>query len=137
MKTIFAEIITAMAFLGNAFAMSPNLDELAVKSNWVSKCFDNIDNDDNLPGIYVLENQDTIQKNGRYGRKLQIAGIRYDNGIFCNAPAKFLIKLPKQGKSFEAVVGIDDALQWDVKDYPSGPIWPEVIISASLYYLKM
>ena len=36
------------------------------------------------------------------------------------------------GKSFDAIVGIDNALQWDMHDYPSGPLWPEITVSLTV-----
>ena len=127
---IILEVLLIMSITQTAYAVSPTPDELHTARRWAAATFEGtlpVDTPD--PSIRVAQSWDSVQKNGRFGRKLQIAGKKYENGLYCHAPAKIMVRLPKPGKTFNAVLGIDDALQWDVKDYPSGPIWPEVTVS--------
>ncbi len=79
------------------------------------------------PGLEVVENWGTVQKNARYGAPFVVAGKTYERGLFCHAPSRIRVRLPGPGQTFTAVAAVPDALQWDVRDYPSGPIWPEVV----------
>ena len=65
-------------------------------------------------GLDVVRNWGRVQKNARYGQPMTIAGKSYARGLFCHAPSTVKVRLPGPGKTFQAVVGADDALQRDV-----------------------
>jgi alpha-galactosidase len=60
------------------------------------------------PGLVVLANYKEVQRNGRDGQPLKIGGTQYRRGLYCHAPSRVLVQLPGPGKTFSAVVGIDN-----------------------------
>ena len=60
------------------------------------------------PGLIVAANHDPVVKNTRGGgRPLTIARTAYDHGLYCHALSHVVVRLPRPGKSFTAVVGVD------------------------------
>jgi len=57
--------------------------------------------------LVVLANNDPVQHNGRNGRALNVAGRRFERGLFCHAVSKVVVRLPGPGKTFSAFVGVD------------------------------
>ncbi len=57
--------------------------------------------------LVVVDNHDLMQKDGRLGRPMNLAGVRYRRGLFCHANSEVVVRLPGPGKAFEAVVGVD------------------------------
>jgi alpha-galactosidase len=110
-----------------AFGISVLPEEQRAARNWAAAMFQGA-NDSTVPGdgLEVVRNWGRVQKNARYGQPLTIAGKSYARGLFCHAPSTVTVRLPGPGKTFEAVLGADDALQSDVRDYPSGPLWPQL-----------
>ncbi|PJB73329.1 MAG: hypothetical protein CO096_06125, partial [Armatimonadetes bacterium CG_4_9_14_3_um_filter_66_14] len=54
--------------------------------------------------LVVLANNDPVQHNGRNGRALNVAGRRFERGLFCHAVSKVVVRLPGPGKTFSAFV---------------------------------
>jgi alpha-galactosidase len=110
-----------------AFGVCVSPDEQRAARRWSAAMFEGVTDANTLAlGLDVLRNWGRVQKNARYGRPMSIAGRSFARGLFCHAPSKVTVRLPGPGRTFEAVVGADDALQWDARDYPSGPLWPEL-----------
>ncbi len=59
------------------------------------------------PGIVVLANHDPVQKNSRNGRPMNLAGQVHNRGLYCHAFSKLIVRLPRPGARFSAVVGVD------------------------------
>ncbi len=57
--------------------------------------------------LTVLANNDVLQKNGRLGGALNIAGKEYRDGLFAHARSEVVVRLPAPGTRLEAVVGVD------------------------------
>ncbi|MHB0999915.1 MAG: NPCBM/NEW2 domain-containing protein [Armatimonadota bacterium] len=114
-----------------AGAVEPSSSEMQTARKWVDAAFDGTDVKAPATGLDVQQNWGAVQKNGRYGKPMRIAGTRYDRGLYCHAPSKVVVRLPKPGKTFSALIGVDDAIQWDVRDFQSGPLWPEVIFTVN------
>lgn len=57
--------------------------------------------------LQVVENHDPVQRNGRAGRPLAIAGQTFTHGLYCHATSKVVVRLAGQGKSFMAKTGVD------------------------------
>jgi hypothetical protein len=109
----------AVCHAGTGVSVSP--DEQSAARSWAAAMFEgHAAASAAAPGLEVLRNWGRVQKNVRYGQPLAIAKKQYTRGLFCHAPSAIKVRLPGPGKTFEAVVGGDDALQWDVRDYPSG-----------------
>jgi len=59
------------------------------------------------PGLAVLANNDPVQRNGRNGKPMNIAGTKYTRGLYCHAVSKVVVRLPGKGKAFNAAIGVD------------------------------
>jgi alpha-galactosidase len=60
------------------------------------------------PGLLVVQNHGEVQLNVRAGEPLKVGGAVYRSGLYCHAPSKVIVHLPAPGRTFTAVVGIDD-----------------------------
>lgn len=88
-------------------------DELSAARRWVAAKFEGTVNAGPLePGLIVLANHDSVAKNTRgEGRPLTIAKTAYDHGLYCHAVSRVVVRLPRPGKTFTAVVGVDSNSQ--------------------------
>jgi alpha-galactosidase len=59
------------------------------------------------PGLDVFANNDAVIPNGRGGKPLRIGDQEYSRGLYCHAVSRVDVHLPKPGKSFTAIVGLD------------------------------
>ncbi len=57
--------------------------------------------------LRVLANHDPVLRNGRGAEPLRIGGREYRRGLYCHAVSKVLVRLPSPGRTFSAVVGLD------------------------------
>lgn len=102
------QIITAS--IAATITVSP--DEMAVAKRWAVSMFEGKAVDPSLqPGLEIVSNHDPVQKNARFGKPLKLAGTCYAHGLFCHAPSTIIVHLPSPGRTFEAVVGVDDNSQ--------------------------
>jgi alpha-galactosidase len=119
--------VAVAAFSHAAMAVEANADEKPAAHQWCDAAFGGvIETASPNPGLEVVANRDRVQKNARYGTPLTIAGTKYDRGLFCRAPSRITVRLPGPARQFQAVIGIDDGLRVDNRDWPSGPLWPEL-----------
>ena len=72
---IIMEVLLIMATSQAVFAVSPTLDEMQTAKQWTSSSFDGIQATElPVPSLQIVQSWDSVQKNGRFGRQLQIAG---------------------------------------------------------------
>ena len=83
--------------------------DLADARMWVAAKFEGAVAQPALPEgvVEVVANNDPVQSNARAGRPLRIVDKVYKRGLFCHAMSKVVVRLPKPGKRFEAVAGVD------------------------------
>jgi len=86
----------------------PSGAELDEAGRWSAAMFAGIAEDAPVvSGIRVLANHDAVQMNARGGRPMRIVDQEYGRGLYCHAPSRVVVHLPKPGKRFEAVAGVD------------------------------
>ncbi|MHB0998367.1 MAG: NPCBM/NEW2 domain-containing protein, partial [Armatimonadota bacterium] len=96
-----------------SLAIVPDANELAASREWVESNFVRapiaVRNGESSfqTGLIVLANYGSVQQNSRDGNPLKIGSQTYDNGLFCHAESRILVKLPSPGSHFNSVVGID------------------------------
>ena len=78
-------------------------EEMQTARQWVASKFEGISN----PGLEVVMNYDSVEKNSRFGKPMQVGGKEYTRGLYCHAPSKIIVHLPSPGRKFTAVVGLD------------------------------
>lgn len=59
------------------------------------------------PGIEVLTAHELVQRNSRRGGALHIGSRLIKRGIFCHAPTRLVVRLPKPAIALKALVGVD------------------------------
>ncbi|NUM56271.1 MAG: NPCBM/NEW2 domain-containing protein [Candidatus Hydrogenedentes bacterium] len=90
------------------YAAAPTSNELQDASLWVQAKFKGEQLVvESAPSIVVHANNDPVQPNGRAGKQMNIAGKQYTRGLYCHAVSRLRVRLPKPGKTFEAVAGVD------------------------------
>ena len=93
---------------GTARAVAPTESELAESARWTAAKFKALTEPAKLgPGLYVLANNDPVQKNTRNGRPMRIVNTEYPRGLYCHAMSRIIVRLPGAGDSFTAVAGVD------------------------------
>lgn len=103
-----------MAVFGAAAATASSIcplvtdSEMALARAWATAKFEGaIVDAPPAAGLYVIANHDPVQKNGRAGRPMNIAGVRYERGLYCHAVSRIMVRLPGAGREFIAVCGVD------------------------------
>ncbi|HCF96546.1 MAG TPA: hypothetical protein DEW46_15955, partial [Verrucomicrobia bacterium] len=77
-------------------------------ARWVAAKFQGvIDPSAPQPGLYVLANNDPVQRNERNGRPMNLGGDRYEHGLYCHANSEVVVQLPTPAAEFSAVIGVD------------------------------
>lgn len=83
-------------------------DEMAQARRWAAGRFEGRVMEPSVPvGLTVLANNDPVQRNGRAGKPMSIAGVSHGRGLYCHAVSKVVVRLPGKGERFEATVGVD------------------------------
>jgi len=91
-----------------SFGVAPTKEELAESHRWAAAKFAGAPAPLPMePGLIVLANNDPIQKNGRHGKPFRLVDKSYVRGLLAHAVSKILVRLPAEGKTFTAVVGLD------------------------------
>ena len=106
----FATFVAAFSTTRVVFAIdSMNQQEKTAKARWMDAKFDGVATEIIKPEtcLEVVENHDPVFLDNRGGSKLQIAGKQFDRGLYCHAPSRVNVFLPKPAKRFLSVVGID------------------------------
>jgi alpha-galactosidase len=84
-------------------------DSMAARADWMERNLARRGSPDGPEwGLRVLANHDPVIRNRRGEEPLRIAGKAFSRGLYCHAVSKVLVKLPSPGKSFTALVGLDD-----------------------------
>jgi len=82
--------------------------ELDEARQWVSAKFEGIvATAPASASIEVVANNDAVQPNARGGKPMRIVNQQYTRGLYCHAVSKLVVHLPKPGKTFEAIAGVD------------------------------
>lgn len=101
-------LIGLCAAVPKAEAVSVRAAEMAEARSWATAKFDALQPPTAVePALVLLANHDPVQKNGRGGKPMQIAGKEYTRGLYCHAFSKIVVRLPAPGARFSAVVGVD------------------------------
>jgi len=108
-RLLVLEVVLAMACAKMAWGLAPSPQEMAEAGRWLAAKFQGqvAQADAPQPALQVLANYDPVQKNARAGRPLQVAGQRYQRGLYCHAVSKIVVRLPGPGAEFQALVGVD------------------------------
>jgi alpha-galactosidase len=97
-----------LTLIATAFAAAPLPEEMAQLRHWAAARFDaTAKAPEPLAGITVVANNDPVQRNGRNGRAMNLAGTEYRRGLYCHADSKVVVQLPGPAKEFSALVGVD------------------------------
>ena len=82
---------------------------MALKREWVKQYFSSLQPAKEQEGsLTVLANHDPVLRNGRGTEPLRIGDKEYTRGLYCHAVSKVLATLPSSGKTFTAIVGVDN-----------------------------
>ena len=100
-------VLVAVASARRCDAVTVTRDEMATARSWVSARLEGVRLPAPDPGLEVLENYDSVQKNARFGNPLRLGGKAYTHGLFCHANSRIVVRLPGPGKAFTARVGVD------------------------------
>lgn len=119
-KTIgFMIFALGLALSASAFEIKPTSKEMQEEHTWFKAHspegkihFTAVWSEGNRPalaepGLDVLANHDPVVPNNRGGKPLKVDGKEYARGLYCHAISKIEVRLPSPGKSFSAVVGLD------------------------------
>jgi alpha-galactosidase len=101
-------LLSAVA-LGPAWAVVPSSEELASARRFAAAKFE--DPEKSIPreaGLIVHVNNNAVKQNLRNNKPLKIADAEYTRGLHCHAQSKVEVRLPGPGKTFSAVVGLDN-----------------------------
>ena len=98
-------------------AAQPAAEEIAQRDRWVEAHFPARPAGPSLvswpeeppPGVMVWTCYGSVFRNHIEAKPLQIAGQKFEHGIHCHAPSRIEVHLPGPGKSFSAVIGIQDS----------------------------
>ncbi len=86
----------------------PTESDMAEAARWTAAKFRGVaETARPSPGLYVLANNDPVQKNARNGRPMRIVQTDYSRGLYCHAVSKVVVRLPGPGDLFTAIVGVD------------------------------
>ena len=108
--------LSAVAFLlmsaaiasHDTFAVTVSPDEMLEAHRFVTAAFEGVAPAmADQPGLTILANFDSVQKNNRFGKPLKMAGKTFARGLFCHAPSKIVVRLPGPGKKFHSAIGVD------------------------------
>ena len=114
-KVVGVFVGVSVLVAGYARASRPAAEEMAQRDCWVREHFPaqpsgapSASAPAKLPdaGLMVWTNYGPVLCNIINGRPLQIADQKFEHGIYCHAPSRIQVSLPRPGKSFSAAVGI-------------------------------
>ena len=88
-------------------AVSVSPDEMLEARRFAAMAIEGVAPSAPGPALEVVANFDAVQKNGRFGKPLKLAGKAYSRGLFCHAPSEIVVRLPGPGKTFQGEVGLD------------------------------
>ena len=91
---------------GPAFEADP--DAMIVTRRWAAARFQGCaDVPPPTPGLIVSANYGAVQKDGRGDRPLRIGPARCQRGLYCHAPSRLTVRLPRPAATLQAVIGVD------------------------------
>jgi alpha-galactosidase len=105
---VLIQAAMALAATQETWAKVVSPDELAEAHRWAAAKFAGAPVGlPTGPGLIVQANNDPIQKNGRHGKPFKLVDKSYTHGLFVHAVSKILVRLPAEGRTFSAIVGLD------------------------------
>ena len=105
---IICEVVTLVMVTQWAYGMSATSDEMAEARRWAAAKFEGKQEaPPREPGLIVVANHDPVQQNARAGKPMRIIDQQYTRGLYCHAYSNIIVRLPRPGKKFEAVAGVD------------------------------
>ena len=98
-----------MAILGQIVCgAAPTTAEMEEARQWVSAKLEGVvATAPSTARIEVVANNDAVQANARAAKPMRIVDQQYTRGLYCHAVSKLVVHLPKPGKTFEAIAGVD------------------------------
>ena len=86
-----------------------NSKEKDLKERWIAAKFDGKAQQTIRPVhcLEVVQNHDPVFLDNRSGKKLRVADKTFERGLYCHAPSRINVFLPKPAKRFLGVAGID------------------------------
>ena len=101
-------LLAVMCLSAPVRAAAPTADEMLESAGWAAARFAGRAGDAPIsPGLTVLANNDSPQKDRGNGGPLRIGKERYAKGIFCHAASRIAVRLPGPGAAFTAAAGVD------------------------------
>src|SRR5207253_2068031 len=89
-------------------AVTPTAAEMDDARRWASAKFEGTSHSPaTQPSLAVLSNHGPVQIDHRGDEPLRIGAKTYRRGLYCHAPSKLIVRLPRPGKSFHAEIGVD------------------------------
>jgi alpha-galactosidase len=120
-KSLVAGFICALLLCQTAVtrsqANSERTRELRQRDDWVKKNLApvrEVQAETPIPrrepeaGLFVIANHDPVQKNSRGGKPMKLGTTEYMRGLYCHATSRLRVRLPGPGRSFDAVIGVDN-----------------------------
>jgi hypothetical protein len=110
---LLTALLLARVTVTRAIEVTPG--EMAEARCWVAAKFQGMAQGDSAEAaLVVLANHDPVLRNTRgEGRPLTIGKVTYARGFYCHAVSRVVVRLPRSGKTFSAVAGVDSNPQTD------------------------
>lgn len=113
-QTIITLVILNTLVAGHAWALKPTAEEMSLRDRWVAEHFPVSSVATSVPnatkpsesGLLVWTNYGPMMRNRLPNLPLQIADQKFEHGLYCHAPSRVGVTLPKPGKTMTAVIGI-------------------------------
>jgi hypothetical protein len=109
MKNYFFSTILFFLFWGTDICIyadsTPRPDEMSAAAQWVNARFGEPSTEKSNPaiGLYVAANNDSVQKLGRHGKPLNLAGIPKTRGLYTHAFSRIVVYA---GEPIERLTGL-------------------------------
>lgn len=108
MRVFMAGALFLSLSLVLAWGVSPAPQELSEAQRWTAAKFEGKAETKPAEGYLIVSvKSGTVEKDGIKGHLLRIADRIYRRGLHCPSEGEVVVHLPRPGKSFEAVVGLD------------------------------
>ena len=103
---LVAALLSLVSTWAAALAVLPSeMDEMG---RWAAVKFDGVKQAPAVEArLEVLANHGLVQPNARGGKPMHIGVAEFVRGLYCHASSKLVVHLPKPGKTFAAVAGVD------------------------------
>ena len=103
-------LLLGLLVIGSARAANVGVEpaELADARRWSAAKFEGVQSAAAAePALVVLANHGPVWKNARGDRPMHLVDKEYTRGLYCHAPSKIIVRLPRPGVRFTAIAGVD------------------------------